>query len=484
MRVLQRILPFKIEVTSTKIRACARAGLPLVLEGLRAIVPRSTYRRLARALGYRGWKVVRRHLESLVLLIADGGDCIADLEQLRADGGLRRLIGFKISSPTQGKEFLYAFHQTENGRRLSDEDDRQLSVVGQANIRPEGPGLVLLAEFVGNIVRQVQAHAQQLRATLDVDATIIEAFKAAALRAYEGTVGYQPQMAWWAEQGVWVLDEFRDGNVPAAFRVKDFIVRAFAALPGSVRQRRLRGDSALYDENALSWLAEQKIEFAVSADMSKALLGAVKKIPESKWQPYRSLKDGPAGEEREWAEVDDFVPGWRRNRCKSGTPLRYIAIRVRGRQRDLLAEDGDRWRHFAVVTNMDWAGERLLRWQREKQGTVEHAHGVLKGELAGGTLPCGRYGSNAAWWRINVLVHNLLQLIKVKALPRSMASLRPKALRYRLLHVAGLVFLHARQVKLRLTEGHPAAEILQAARIALADLLLPPLDHGELSERA
>jgi len=30
------------------------------------------------------------------------------------------------------------------------------------------------------------------------------AFKDAALMAYEGTVGYQPQMAWWAEQMVCV----------------------------------------------------------------------------------------------------------------------------------------------------------------------------------------------------------------------------------------------------------------------------------------
>jgi hypothetical protein len=427
MKLVQRILPFKIEVVGNTARATARAGLPLILEGLRALLLRPLYRRLARALGYRRWKVVRRHLESLVLLIADGGDCLADLAHLRADEGLRRLIGFKISSPTQAKEFLYAFHQAQDGARLSDEDDRLLSVVGHATIRAEGPGLKLLAEFVGEIVRQLQARAPQHRATLDVDATIIEAYKAAALRAYEGTVGYQPQMAWWAEQAVWILDEFRDGNVPAAFQVKAFLVRAFAALPGSVRQRRLRGDSALYDEEALSWLADQQIEFAVSADMSKALLAAVTRIAESDWKPYRTLKDGPPEEEREWAEVPDFVPSWRRNQRKSGEPLRYVAIRVRGRQRDLLTEDGERWRHFAVVTNMDWAGERLLRWQREKQGTVEHAHGVLKGELAGGTLPCGRFGSNAAWWRLNVLVHNLLQLIRVKALPPSMASLRPRS---------------------------------------------------------
>jgi len=71
-------------------------------------------------------------------------------------------------------------------------------------------------------------------------------------------------------------------------------------------------------------------------------------------------------------------------------PLRYIAIRVRGRQQALFEPDALRWRYFAVVSNMNWNGERLLRWQREKQGTVENGHGVVKNDLSGGVMPSGR----------------------------------------------------------------------------------------------
>ena len=60
------------------------------------------------------------------------------------------------------------------------------------------------------------------------------------------------------------------------------------------------------------------------------------------------------------------------------------------------------------AVNMGWRGDNLLRWQREKQGTVEQAHGVLKGDLGGGTMPCGLFGANAAWWRLNVLAANPL----------------------------------------------------------------------------
>jgi len=471
MQLSQGVLPFKLELTSERLDVIAHGGLPLILEALRAVLDRSMYERLAKRLGYAKWQTARRHLETLVLLITAGGDCVDDVNTLRADAGLEALVGYRLSSSTQLKQFLYAFHQDAKGNRLTAEQDAELSVRGKATIRNEGPGLAVLAEMMTAVVATLHAQRPSTRATLDVDATIIEAHKRGALRAYEGTTGYQPQMAWWAEREVWVEDEFRDGNVPAAYQVKSFLQRAFAKLPSDVTARRLRADSALYDEAALTWADEEGIEFAVSADMSGALRSQVEALPESAWADYTTLRayDRAPNEQRQWAEVE-FVPNWNRNFRLGAKPLRYIAIRVRGRQRDLYDEEPDTWRHFAIVTNMDWNGLRLLRWQREKQGTVEHAHGVMKNELAGGTLPCGRFGSNAAWWRINALVHNLLALTKQVALPASMQRSRPKALRFRLFNIAGLLVRHARQLVLRISEALPGAEALEAARSALLAL--------------
>ena len=470
-------LPFKLIVSARgEPEVTAHAGVPLVVEVALAVIDKRQYRALRDALGYTSYRVVRRHVLSLVTLIATGGECIDDLETLRADQGLALLLGFELSSPTQMKEFLYRFHQREDGEALTAEEDERLSAAGQAQIRPEGPGLRALAQMVRAVVEAVQRRAQQPRATLDVDATLIEAAKREALRTYEGPRGYQPQMAWWAEQSVWVCDEFRDGNVPAAFAVKEFLQKAFAALPATVKERRLRGDSALYDEKALTWADESGIQFAVSADMSRELLHAVMATPEELWKPYRTLRESEGArdeEERQWAEVE-FVPDWARNRKKKGTPLRYIAIRVRSRQADLLLPASMQWRHFGVVTNMDWDGERLLRWQREKQGTVEHGHLVVKDELAGGTLPCGRFGANAAWWRINALVQNLLQLLKAASLPSEMSALRPKALRFRLFNVGGRLVRHGRQLFLRLSEKLPIATTYAKARESILALCTSP----------
>jgi len=480
--VAHGVLSFKLEVTEgRRSDATAYAGVPLVLEQARVALPSKLYRELRDALGYKSTPTVRRHVESMLVLLAAGGDCIDDLRTLRADAGLRELVGFELSSPTQLKEFLYRFHQDEHGKSLTPEQDAELSQVGKAQIRPEGPGLRALTRFVAAIVERVQKLRPRDRATLDVDATIVEADKRRALVAYEGTRGYQPQMAFWAEQGIWVRDQFRDGNVPAEFDGRAFLQQAFAALP-SIKERRLRADSALYNEEALTWAHEQGIQFAVSADMSEALAKAIRRLPESAWAAYRTLRGkepiDAQREERQWAEVE-FIPNWARNHKKSGETFRYIAIRVRSCQRDLFTDDAVMWRHFAVVTNMlEWDGERLLRWHREKQGTVEQAHGVIKGDLAGGTLPCFRFGANAAWWRLNVLVHNLLELLKAEALPAEFGTLRPKALRFRLFNVAGRLLHGARQIILRLSAALPSAATYARARETLRAALRAPSADG------
>ena len=476
MRIAQGVLPFKLEV-SDEDKECltAHAALPLVVELMRKLFSAREHKRLSKALGYARWKTARRHLESLVLLIVAGGDCLDDLQVLRADAGLMSLIGYELSSPSQAKDFLYRFHQAEEGSLLNEADDTRLSVTGKAKIRPEGPGLKQLLRMVDRSVETIQGMRTRTGATIDVDATIVEANKKQALRAYEGTRGFQPQGAWWAEQGVWVFDQFRDGNVPAAYEATKLLQLVFERLPCSPTHRRLRADTALYDEKALTWAADKGgIEFAVSADMSEGLREQIEALPNEAWRPYRSRRQHEeSSEEREWAEVS-FVPGWARNHKKAGTPFRYIAIRVRGRQRDLLENDGTRWRHFAVVTNMSWDGERLLQWHREKQGTVEHANGVVKNELAAGTLPCGRFGANAAWWRINVLAHNLLEALKVAGLPQELRRARPKQLRFRLFNVAGRVLHTGRQLFLRISSRLPAAQVFAKAREAILRLSPAP----------
>ncbi|HEX6013151.1 MAG TPA: transposase, partial [Geminicoccaceae bacterium] len=90
-------------------------------------------------------------------------------------------------------------------------------------------------------------------------------------------------------------------------------------------------------------------------------------------------------------------------------------------------------------------------WQRGKAGTIEHANDVLKNELAAGVYPSDKFGANAAWLRLQVLTHNLLELLKATALDAQYRRARPKRLRFAIFTQFGRVIRHAREQFVRLT---------------------------------
>jgi hypothetical protein len=113
--------------------------------------------------------------------------------------------------------------------------------------------------------------------------------------------------------------------------------------------------------------------------------------------------------------------------------------------------DGTAVKHFAVASNIwAWSAPRLLEWHRQKAGTIELVHDILKHDLAAGVLPCGRFGANAAWLRLAVLAHNVLTALKRLALPPELLAARPKRLRFLIFNTAGRLVHHARQTILRL----------------------------------
>ena len=196
--------------------------------------------------------------------------------------------------------------------------------------------------------------------------------------------------------------------------------------------------------------------------MSVELQKAIDGVGADQWQAIKEESDAI----RSCAEVA-FVPG-ERNEKKDSQPLRYIAIRIEKKQGHLY-DDGSRVRHFAVVTNIEeWSATKLIQWHREKAGTVEMVHDILKNELAAGVLPCGRFGANAAWLRLAVITHNVLTALKRLALPAEYLPARPKRLRFLFLNLAGRVVHHARAAHLRL-----AALLARIADMVQAFQFLP-----------
>ena len=111
---------------------------------------------------------------------------------------------------------------------------------------------------------------------------------------------------------------------------------------------------------------------------------------------------------------------------------------------------------FGVVTNRKDAGDQVIWWLRERCGKSEEVHSVMKTDLAGGQLPSGLFGANAAWWALMILAHNLNTAMKRLVLGKDWATKRMKALRFRLIGLPGRVVSHARKLIIRLGAGAEA----------------------------
>ncbi len=458
MNIAQGLLPFQLVEDSSSVLITSFAGLPFVMETFRALGLAQSIAKHLPVQKRSGKYGEADYVESFISVFAAGGDCFDDFQLLRKDPVLQKLH-LKVPSAESARFFVNSFQEEENllGR-----------LPHEAFIPEETQELIGLAKVNYDLIHKATRGKSPWLATLDLDATIIESDKREALYTYLGDRGYQPVIAHWVEPDLIAADQFRDGNVPAGTRLKEVLQRALRALPPTVRLVRFRSDSAAYMHELLDWCREKipgrvRIEFAISADMTEELRAAVQKLPAEAWKPLRKVNDkGWIIGRKEWAEVE-FVPT-ESSRKKGMNPDRYLAIRIRPAQEELFA-DGNRYPYFAVVSNMwSWNGERLLRWQRERCGTVEKVIDVLKNDLACGSVPCKRFFANAAWFRLNVLAYNVLSVMKRQCLPSSWWNTRLKALRFHLLHVAGRLIAHGLRLYLKIAQGHPSFPLYQEAR--------------------
>ena len=499
----QGFLPFQYEVESRSGGMTALAGLPMYLEfahvmGLRRLISEHVEVRA----GNQGW-TDDQMIMALVLLNLAGGDCVDDLRVLEGDEGFCRLLGeFEfygrtrsekralkrrwrkertrtVPSPTAMREYLELFHDPEQDK---------LRAPHEAFI-PEPSRLVAaLVRLIGAFAAAVQRRSPQTTATLDMDATLVETCKKAALYCYKKFKAYQPLNVYWAEMGLMLFSEFRDGNVPAGYDLLRPFKQALELVPAGVKKIYLRSDTAGYVVDLLKYCAEGKserfgvIEFAVGVDVTEWYRLAVREVAEADWHHLFRVVDGKLEDTgQQWAEVC-FVPAWVGNK-KHGPTYLYLAIREPLEQQALPSMEeqvslpfptmnwgGVKYKVTGIVTNRDLPGDELIWWYRGRCGKSEEAHSIMKEDLAGGKLPSQLFGTNAAWWQIMILAFNVQSAMKRLVLGESWVSRRMKAVRFRLINLPGRVLERGRQLFVRLAGGHPSNEILFAARRRMAHL--------------
>ena len=384
-------------------------------------------------------------VRDLAVMLADGGDCLADLQAVRDQAPL---FGDVASAST-------AF-------RLVD----------------------AIASDPGGLERLRAAHARaRSRAwkligaptelTIDVDATLITSHsdKEGAAGNFKGGYGFHPMLAYADETGEALAGELRPGNAGANTAADQIAVleHALGQIPVEhIEQIKLllRVDSAGATHELLDYCREGRIRYSVGYDLTDAVRAAILTTPDTGWVSALD-QDGSQRRNGQVAEITEHVDLWswpagsrvivRRERPHPGAQLSF--------------SDHDGYRFQAILTDQPGEVAVLERRHRARARVEDHIRNDKDTGLT--NMPFRDFEHNRVWLQLVLIAHDLIAWTQRLLLTGELAHCEPKRLRYRLLHVAARLAFHARSATLRLQRTWPWAHELAHAFARLKALPAP-----------
>jgi hypothetical protein len=268
--------------------------------------------------------------------------------------------------------------------------------------------------------------------TLDIDATGIEADKQTAKMTYKGYTGYMPMLGHLAENGLIVGDEFRQGNESPGAGNLEFVKYCEQQLPCGKRIRALRADSAAYQASVMNHCQRHGIEFAIGADLDKAVLRAIEAIGGQEWRGYQN------------GQIAETV------HCmnKSRQAFRLVVIR-RPVQGDLFDGPPVTEKYTVIATNRTERIEQVVQWYNQRGECSENRIKELKLGFGMERMPCGQFEANAVFFRIGVLAYNVGRLFVLLTLDAYWHRHQVQTLRWKLYETAGKIVFHGRSIWLK-----------------------------------
>jgi hypothetical protein len=288
--------------------------------------------------------------------------------------------------------------------------------------------------------------------------------KQGAAGTYKGSFGFHPLLAYLdrgSAPGEPLAGLLRPGNAAAGatddlIELVDLALAQLAAA-ATAQPVLVRCDSA-GASTRLAWhLREQGVGFSLGMPIDAHLREAILAQPEPAWTPAVDAD----GQPRDGAEVCELT-GWidlhtwpvgtrvicRREDAHPGAQLRFTD------------HNGHRFQMFLTdQPDPDLAGLELRHPQRAR--VADRIRAATATGLA--NLPVDLWRRNAVWLELVLMAQDLTVWAQGLLLDGALAVAEPKALRYRLWHVAARIVRHARRTILRLQRSWPwAAELARA----------------------
>jgi len=323
---------------------------------------------------------------------------------------------------------------------------------------------------------------------IDVDAALVTAHseKDQAAANFKGGFGFHPLGAWCDNTGEMLAVTLRPGNANANHAGDHITVltEAISQIPAAHRRRLLvRADTAGATHDLLDWLTTlnqsrgRRVEYSIGFPVHKGVQvhEAIAQIPESAWQTALDAD----GEPRDKAGVVELTGLLTLTKWPVG--MRVIVRREKphpGAQLTLF-ETGDGWRYQAFATNTpttDPHGGQLgwLEARHRAHARVEDRIRIAK-DTGLGRLPSRDFAINHVWVQLAAIATDLtcwLQLLALHDVP-ALATVEPKLLRFRMLHVPAQLTRGGRLRRLRIPKSWPWADAISAAFARIAAIPAP-----------
>jgi hypothetical protein len=376
----------------------------------------------------------------LALMLAAGGDCLADAAMLRSEPAL---FGPVASDPVISR--LIA--------ALAGDERRALKAIRAARALARARAWRLAGTAAPGTGGQV---------TVDLDATIVIAHsdKAQAAPTWKKTYGFHP-LAAFADHGVDGTGEplaivLRPGNAGSNTAADHIAVTklALAQLPPG-RRALIRTDSGGGTHEFTSWLHRRRLAYSVGFPVSAAgVAAAITVVPARAWTPAYDA----GGVQRPGAWVAELtglldLAGW-------PPGMRVIARKERphpGAQLRLTDVDGHRVTCFATSTKRGQLADLELRHRRRAR--CEDRIRCAK-DTGLRNLPLHGFAQNQVWCELVALACELTAWTQMLALTGEARRWEPRRLRFRLFATAGRIVRGGRRLTLRLAERSPWATLI------------------------
>lgn len=443
--------------------AVGQAGGVLLTETLRATgLPAELSRALAPWRKQFSLHDPGKILTDLALMLAVGGDCLADVAALRAEP---EVYGSVASDPTISR-LLTA---------LAADVDKAESAISAARRIARKRAWSLAGD-----------HAPGTGATakdplvIDLDASLVTSHseKELARPTFKKGFGFHPLLAF-VDHGAGGSGEMltcllRPGNAGSntAADHKSVIADALAQLgmgPRPGKKVLVRIDGAGGTKKTLQELVKRRVSYSVGFTLPQHTPELFRLIPKGVWEPaYNS--DGDVREGADVAELtglldldEDWPDGMRvivrRERPHPGAQLRF--------------DDVDGYRLTAFATNTTKGQLADLEVRHRRRARCEDRIRAAK-DMGLRNLPLASFAQNRIWCQIVSLASEIIAWMGLLGYAdQSARRWEPKRVRHRLFQVPATIARHARQRVLHLSDRSLWAGIVQAGHARLAQLPAP-----------